>query len=302
MRGVLIMSKKQKIGWIGLGKMGVPMSKNLIKAGYELSVYDVIEEKLNELVEQGASRADSLKALAADSEIIISMIPNDFILKAISIAPEGVFKGIKPGTTFVDMSTVSPSVSAQVAKAAEEKGIKYLRAPVSGSTTLAETGKLTIFVSGPKDAYEQCLEIFLSMGHKSFYVGEEEQARYLKLVLNIMVGLTAAVAAEALSFGEKGGMNWDQMIDIVTNSVVASPLIVYKAQVLRERNFTPAFTADQMAKDFNIILNTGKDMSLPMPLVSKVYQYLEDMKSTGKGDLDFFGLLTLWEEMGNIKH
>jgi len=296
------MVKKQKIGWIGLGKMGIPMSGNLVKTGYKLCVYDVIKENVKELTKQGACGADTLEVLADGPEVLISMIPNDSVLEAVSIAPDGIFKTAKSGTIYIDMSTVSPSASARVAKIAQSKGIKYLRAPVSGSTALADTAKLTIFVSGPRDAYDDCLEIFLSMSQKCFYVGGEEQARYLKLVLNIMVGLSAAVTAEALSFGEKGGIEWNQMIDIVTNSVVASPLIVYKAQTLRERNFTPAFTAEQMAKDFNIVLNTGKDMSLPLPLVSKVYQYLEDMKSAGKGNLDFFGLLTLWEEMGNIKH
>jgi len=294
------MVDKQKIGWIGLGKMGNPMSKNLIKAGYKLGVYDIMKENVEELIKLGASNPDSLKKLAADSEIVISMIPNDKVLENISISPEGIFEGLNRGTIYIDMSTVSPAVSARVSKIAEAKGITYLRAPVSGSTALAADGKLTIFVSGPKDAYEQCLQMFLSMGQKSFYVGEGEQARYLKLVLNIMVGLTAAVTAEALSFGEKGGMDWNQMIDIVINSVVASPLIIYKAHALREHNFTPAFTADQMAKDFNIILGTGKDMGLPLPMVSMVHQYLLDMKSLDRGNLDFFGLLTLWEEMSNV--
>lgn len=295
------MSKKQKIGWIGLGKMGNPMSRNLIRAGYALSVYNRSKEKVSELVEQGASGADSLKALAGYADVVISMIPDDHVLEAVTIASDGVLQWAKAGAIYIDMSTVSPSASARVAEVAEAKGIKYLRAPVSGSTSLAEAGKLTIFVSGPKDAYDQCQAIFLSMGQKSFYVGTGEDARYLKMVLNIMVGLTAAVTAEALSFGEKGGLNWNQMIEIVNNSVVASPLIGYKAQALKERNFTPAFTAVQMAKDFDIALDTGREMDLPLPLVSMTRQFLGAMKAQGKGGIDFFGLLTLWEEMGNIR-
>ena len=116
-----------------------------------------------------------------------------------------------------------------------------------------------------------------------------------------MGSLTAAITAEALSFGEKAGMDWIQMIDIIENSVVASPLIKYKAQALKERNFTPAFTVVQMAKDLDIVLDTGKGMDLPMPLISMVRGFLNDMENKGKGDLDFFGLLTLWEERGNIK-
>jgi len=294
------MTERHKIGWIGLGKMGAPMSENLIKKGYKLIVYDIAKENVDKLIAMGALSADSLEDIGRTSDVIISMIPNDRVLDEISIQPGGVFETLKPGAIFIDMSTVSPSASARVDRVAKQKDIKYLRAPVSGSTLLAKEAKLTIFVSGPNDAYKNCLKIFESMGQKSFYVGDNEQARFLKLVINIMVGLTAAITAEALTFGQKGDMDWKQMIDIVSNSVVASPLIIYKAQALKDHDFSAAFTANQMAKDFNIILDTGRDMGLNLPMVSMVYQYLADMKHLDKGDLDFFGLITLWEEMNSI--
>lgn len=295
------MDEKPKIGFIGLGKMGNPMSKNLIKVGYALSVYDIIEEKVRELAEQGAHVGDSLKALAAGVDVIISMIPDDRVLEAVSFGPEGAFEGAKAGAIYIDMSTVSPVASARVAEVAEKKGIKYLRAPVSGSTALAAAGTLTIFASGPKDAYDQCVDIFNTMGQKSFHVGTGEEARYLKLVLNMMVGLTSAMTAEALTFGERGGMNWNQMIDIINASVVGSPLLGYKAQMLKDRNFAPAFTVAQMAKDFDIALDTGKAINVPMPITSLVRQFLEAMKATGKGELDYFGLVSLMEELAGIE-
>ena len=295
------MSGKQKIGWVGLGKMGTPMSENLIKAGYKLDVYDINKESIKKLIRQGASGTDSLKELVNDSEVVISMIPDDRVLKNISISPEGILRTAQPGTIYIDMSTVSPLISAQVAKVANSRKIRYLRAPVSGSTLLAANRKLTIFVSGSKNAYNQCLEIFTSIGQKSFYVGVGEKARYFKLVINIMVGLTAAIMAEALSFGKRGGMDWKQMIEIITESVISSPLILYKAQALKERNFSPTFTVDQMIKDFDIILNTGRDMGLPLPLVSMTRKFLDDLNTQGKGSLDFFSLLTVWEEMAEIK-
>ena len=295
------MADKQRIGWIGLGKMGVPMSQNLAKAGYPLTVYNRTAEKTKELADQGAQVADSPKAAAAEAEVIISMISDDPALEAVSYGADGAFEGAKKGSIYIDMSTVSPQASTRVTEAAEKKGIKYLRAPVSGSTVLATAGTLTIFASGPKDAYDQCVEIFDCMGQKSFHVGTGEEARYLKLVLNMMVGLTSAMTAEALAFGEKGGMDWEQMIDIVNASVVASPLVGYKAQMLKDRNYAPAFTANQMAKDFDIALDTGKAMDLPMPLTSLVRQFYGTMKAMGKGDLDFFAFVTLLEEMGGIK-
>jgi 3-hydroxyisobutyrate dehydrogenase-like beta-hydroxyacid dehydrogenase len=295
------MGEKQKIGWIGLGKMGIPMSKNLIKKGYSLTVYNRTKEKTKELAGQGAKVADSPKALAADSDVIISMISDDAVLEDVSTGKNGAFEGAKSGAIFIDMSTVSPVASGRVAEAAAKKGIKYLRAPVSGSTVLATAGTLTIFASGPKDAYDSCLEIFNSMGQKVFHVGTGDEARYLKLLLNMMVGISSAMAGEALIFGEKGGMNWSQMIDIIANSVVASPLIGYKAQTLKDRNFAPAFTIDQMAKDFDIALETGKAVNVPMPITAMARQLFAAMKANGKGGLDFFGLVTLMEDLAGIK-
>jgi 3-hydroxyisobutyrate dehydrogenase-like beta-hydroxyacid dehydrogenase len=295
------MSEKQRIGWIGLGKMGIPMSKNLIKKGYPVTVYNRTKEKTKELAAEGAKVADSPKALAADSNVVISMISDDPVLEEVSIGKNGAFEGAKSGAIYIDMSTVSPVSSAKVAEVAAQKGIKYLRAPVSGSTVLATSGALTIFASGPKDAYDQCTEIFGAMGQKVFHVGNGDEARYLKLLLNMMVGITSAMVGEALIFGEKGGMDWNQMIDIIGASVLASPLIVYKSQMLKSRNFAPAFTIDQIAKDFDIALDTGKASNVPMPITALARQFFGAMKAKGKGNVDFFGLVTLLEEFAGIK-
>ncbi len=295
------MGEKQKIGWIGLGKMGIPMSKNLIKKGYSVTVYNRTKEKTKELASEGAKVSDSPKALAADSEVIISMISDDPALEAISFGEDGAFEGAKSGTIFIDMSTVSPVSSAKVAEAAEKKGIKYLRAPVSGSTALASAGTLTIFASGPKEAYDQCVDIFGAMGQKVFHVGTGDEARYLKLLLNMMVGITSAMAAEALAFGKRGGMDWNQMIDIMSASVVASPLINYKAQMLKDRDFKAMFTVDQISKDFDIALETGRSTNVPMPMTALVRQLYGALKAKGKGDIDFFGLVTLLEDLAGIK-
>jgi 3-hydroxyisobutyrate dehydrogenase-like beta-hydroxyacid dehydrogenase len=295
------MSEKQKIGWIGLGKMGIPMSKNLVKKGYSVTVYNRTKEKTKELAAEGAKVADSPKSLAANVDVIISMISDDAVLEAVSIGKDGAFEGAKSGAIYIDMSTVSPVSSAKVAEVATKKGIKYLRAPVSGSTVLASAGTLTIFASGPKDAYDQCADIFGSMGQKVFHVGNGDEARYLKLLLNMMVGITSLMAGEALTFGEKGGMDWSQMIDIIAASVVASPLIGYKAQLLKSRNYAPAFTIEQMAKDFDIALETGKSTNVPMPVTALARQFFGAMKAKGKGGLDFFGLVTLLEDLAGIK-
>jgi 3-hydroxyisobutyrate dehydrogenase-like beta-hydroxyacid dehydrogenase len=294
------MGGKQSVGWIGLGKMGNPMSRNLISAGYSLTVYDVVPSAMEELAEKGAKVADSPKAVAADVDVIISMIPDDNALEEVSIGPNGAFQEAKSGAIFIDMSTVSPVMSARVGGAAEEKGIKYLRAPVSGSTEFAEAGTLTIMASGPKEAYDQCQDIFNVLGQKRFYVGKRDEARYLKLLINVMVGITSAMTAEALTFGKRGGLEWNQMIDLINNSVVGSPLIGFKVQLLKERAFPPAFTASQMAKDFDLALQTGRSMDIPMPITAFTRELYGAMKATGKGELDYFALVALMEEMAGI--
>jgi 3-hydroxyisobutyrate dehydrogenase-like beta-hydroxyacid dehydrogenase len=295
------MGARQKIGWIGVGKMGNPMSKNLIKAGYSVTVFDIVPEAMNALAEEGAKVASSAAEAAADADVIISMIPDDHALEDVSMGPKGVFKGLGTGVTYIDMSTVSPIVSARVSEMAAEKGIKYLRAPVSGSTEAAEKASLTIMASGPKDAYEQCEDIFKLMGQKVFHVGEGDEARYMKLLVNMMVGITSAMTAEALVFGEKGGLDWNQMIDTINNSVIASPLIGFKVQLLKDRDYSPMFTATQMAKDFDLALDTGKAMDIPMPITALTRQLYGSMKATEKGGFDYFGIVALFEEMAGLK-
>ncbi len=296
------MNTKQSIGWIGVGKMGTPMATNLLKAGYKLTVFDIVPAAMKALVDQGAKPAESALDVADQADIVISMIPDDAALEEISTGTQGICQCSKPGLVYIDMSTVSPAVSARIGEMTGEKGIQYLRAPVSGSTESAVTAALTILASGPKDAFDQCRPIFDTLGQKVFYVGPGEQGRYLKLLVNMMVGITSAMTAEALVFGKRGGIEWDQMIDIINNSVVASPLIGFKVQLLKERGFAPMFTAAQMAKDFDLALDSGRKTDTPMPLTALVRQLYGAMKATGKGELDYFGLVALMEEMAGIKN
>lgn len=294
------MNEKMRIGWIGLGRMGIPMSKRILNAGYPLTVWNRTREKTKELVNLGAKVANSCRELASQSDIVISMILDDAALEAITFGDQGVLAGASQNTIFTDMSTVSPAISAKVAQACEQKNIKYLRAVVSGSTLLAEKGALTIYVSGDEDTYKKCLPIYQVMG-KTFYVGDKEQAKALKLLINMMVATTSQMYAEALVFGEHAGLNWKTMVEAIRDSVVGSPLIGYKTKPILERNFTPAFTVEQMEKDLDLALEEGKKMGTAMPLTSLVRQMYGIAKATGKKDLDYFSLLLLMEELSGIK-
>ncbi len=291
----------RKIGFVGMGKMGTPMSKNLLQAGFQVTVYNRTAAKTEELRKAGAGVATSMSALAADSEVVISMVYDDTSLHDVALGPEGILEGARPGLIYIDMSTVSPSASSRVADAAGKKGVKFLRAPVVGSTPHAVKGQLMILVSGPKDAYDGCGSVFGAMGAKHFHLGEEEQSRYMKLTINLLVGITSAMTAEALAFGERGGLDRNALLDIINAATVCSPLIAHKTPMLREDNFPPQFTVSQIAKDFDIAMNVGRDLNMPMPVTALVRQYLGAMKAAGKGDWDFFSLVTLWEELGKIK-
>jgi 3-hydroxyisobutyrate dehydrogenase-like beta-hydroxyacid dehydrogenase len=179
--------------------------------------------------------------------------------------------GAKAGNVFIDMSTVDPESSSRVAKPLEAKGVKMLRAPVSGSPLMASSGALTILVSGDNTALDRCQPIFAAMGKKIFHVGTGEEARYLKLVLNIMLGTTCQMLAEALTFGKKAGLDWKQMFDIISNSVVGSPFVNSKADAIKDRIFKPVFTASYLAKDFDLAYSRVVNSSVVFAIAFSPY-------------------------------
>ena len=291
----------ESVGFIGLGTMGQPMAGRIMGAGFPLTVWNKTASKTKDLASKGAKVAGSPKEVAAQSDIIVSMISDGPALEAITFGDSGVLAGIKSGNIFIDMSTVDPESSMRVAKAIEAKGGKMLRAPVSGSTVLASAGTLTILASGDKAAFDRCAKVFGSMGQKIFHVGPGDEARYLKLVLNMMVGTTCQMLAEALTFGKKAGLDWKQMLEIISASVVGSPLVNYKAAPIGDRNFKPAFTASLMAKDFDLAMKAGSELGVAMPTIALVRQFLTMMKATGRGELDFSALILLMEDLAGIK-
>lgn len=294
------MSKLQ-IGWIGLGKMGVPMSKRLLADGYPVCVYNRTKAKADSVLTAGATWCGSMADLGSKAEIVFSMIADDKALQQVALDAGNVLDTMRPGSIFIEMSTVSPTLSAKVAAACQERKIGYLRAPVSGSTVLADSGKLTVLCSGPKESFEKAKPLFEQLAAKVFHVGENDEARFLKLLLNMMVGTTAAMLGEAVAFGEAGGLNWEQMLEVIGASVVASPLVAYKLAPLSKRDFSPAFEANQMAKDFDLVLDAAKNVNAVMPVTSLVRQFWTMMHAQGKGGQDFFAYVTLMEDLGKLK-
>ncbi len=289
------------IGFIGLGRMGSPMAQNLLKAGYLVKVYDIVAENITTLVELGAQAAVSPADAVSGAEVVISMILDDAVLETVALGADGILAAARPGLIYADMSTVSPMASQRVAIEAEKREVKYLRAKVSGSIKPATDGTLTIFASGPEDAYQQCLDIFGALGNRFYYVGPGEEAIYLKLVHSIMVGLTTAMIGEAFTFGERGEVDWNQMIDVINNSALNSVFFDYKVPLLKNRNYVnPQCTIDVMAKDVDLALAVGKELNIPMPFTALGREFMRSMQARDKGGLDLIGLVTLMEELAGI--
>jgi 3-hydroxyisobutyrate dehydrogenase-like beta-hydroxyacid dehydrogenase len=272
------------VGWIGAGKMGNPMSRRLLGAGATLAVFDTVDANCESVVAAGGRKAASVADAAGGADIVFSMIPNDAVLRTVAFGDDGVLAQLAPGAVFCDMSTVAPETSAEVAEAAADKGIAYLRAPVSGSSQLAETGTLTVLVSGPVDAFARCRPAFDAMGTNVFHVGEAEQARYLKLVLNLLIGTTGAVLAEALTLGRKGGLDWQAMLDVISESAAASPYVKYNTEPLKARDFAPLFSTDQMVKDANLICDAATGVGVPLAVGEAMRRHYLDTQADGFGD------------------
>lgn len=272
-----------RIGWVGTGNMGSPMSQCLIGEGASVAVFDVVADNMSASVAAGARAGGSNHDVAADAEFVFSMISDDDVLRAVALGDGGVLSAMPAGTVYVDMSTVSPEVSGEVAVAANAAGIAFVRAPVSGSTILAEAGNLTIMASGPGSAYERCEPLFGAMAAIQFYVGEGEQARYMKLVLNLLAASTIAALAEALTFGRKGGLDWNIMLDVIGDSVVASPLIKYSLPPLKARDFSPAFSTDLMTKDMGLICQAAAGVGVPTEIADAVRQLYLATAAGGQG-------------------
>jgi 3-hydroxyisobutyrate dehydrogenase-like beta-hydroxyacid dehydrogenase len=277
------------------------MAINLIKAGKKVSVFNRTTEKTKAQVNLGGIAINSIKELASSSDVIFTMISDDKAIEEIALSDDGIIANTQERASLIDMSTVSPAMSAKVAEAATEKHINYLRAPVNGTVMQAEAGSLVILCSGPKTTFEDCLPLLEILGSKIFYIGQDEQARFLKLCINSMVGISSSMMGEALAFGEAGGLDWNTMIDVISSSAVGSPILNYKKETLKKRDFTPAFTARQMAKDFDLVLETANLKNIPMPITSTVRQHWSAMIGTGRGELDYFAYVEMLEELAGIK-
>lgn len=288
----------RRVGVLGLGNMGAAMARRLLGAGFEVWVSNRSSERAAPLVAAGAVWAQDGAALGAEVDLLISMVADDAALTAVTDGPASVLARARDGLVYADMSSVSPAASAGVARRAAAAGVPYLRAPVSGSTVLAEAGSLRVMVSGPADAFAGAEDVFSALGQRTFHLGHGEEARVMKLILNTLVATTVVGLTEALAFGQRAGMGWEAMLDVFSDSAVASPLVKYKAASLADRDFTAAFSTAMMAKDLAVALQLAHDSGTALPTTAHSHELLRAACAKGWGELDFTSLLLLFEDFG----
>lgn len=285
-----------------MGNMGKNMARRVMNAGYELYMFDTNKDQMKELAEQGAKYADSAADLARKTDIVFSTIPNGKILRAISFGEEGVAAGMSAGKIFVDISTVDVETSAEVAALVDNTGGKFLRCPVSGSTIQAGNGTLVVMVSGDHDAYEKAVPVLELFGKDRYYMGANEEARVMKLVIQSMVGVQFQSYAEALVLGEKAGVDWKTMIEILSNCSAASTNIRNKVDEFKNRDFTPMSTVFTQLKDMNLVMDLARQYNVPMPITSVSTGYYNAMVASGRGAYDYAAILLVNEENCGISH
>jgi 3-hydroxyisobutyrate dehydrogenase-like beta-hydroxyacid dehydrogenase len=279
-----------KIGWIGMGKMGLPICTRLKSAGFQVRVLCRSGSSAATATSNGFEVAHTISETAKGADVVASAISDDKALFDIALADGGLKDCLSREQIYADTSTVSPEASAQIAEILSPIGCGYLRAPVSGSTATAVQGALTALVSGPTESFGAMAGFFAAFTKKAFLVGSGEEARYLKLSINAMLGATSALLAESLMLARKGGMDIQTIMDVVAESAIASPLIHYKRGAITTGDYTAAFSAAQMLKDFDLIGKTAVATSCNMPLISSIRNVYRDAVARGLGDQDFFVL------------
>jgi 3-hydroxyisobutyrate dehydrogenase-like beta-hydroxyacid dehydrogenase len=285
-----------KLHVVGLGKMGLPMATHVRRDGHSVTTDDVSAQRLELALAAGLGVARGASGIAV-ADAVLSSLPDDAALLAVAAQ---VAQHARPGTIYVDTSTVSPAASARVAVACEAAGVRYLRAAVSGNNRMAEAAQLTVLASGPRAAYDAMLPVLQRLGPSQFWLGEGEQARLMKLVVNLLIVQTSAMLAEGLALGASGGLAWDDMWQVLAASAVGSPILRAKAEPLARRDFTPTFTVEQMMKDLRLILDAGAAGHVPLPQTAATLQLMHACVAHGEGGEDYAAIVKAVERAAGL--
>ncbi|MCI0483902.1 MAG: 2-hydroxy-3-oxopropionate reductase [candidate division NC10 bacterium] len=291
----------KKIGFIGLGIMGKPMVRNLLKAGHGLTVYNRSRPAMDDLKRAGAALGSSPKDVAASSEVVITMLPNSPDVEAVVLGADGVLEGAKPGTILVDMSTISPLVSQKIYQEAKKKGVKALDAPVSGGEKGAIEGILSIMVGGDQEVFEAVRPVLQAMGKTITYMGSAGAGGFTKLANQVIVAINLTAIGEALTLAAKAGLDPERLIQALGGGMAGSRCLEMKGPQIIKGNFQPGFKIDLHYKDLGLIMEAARSLRVPLPTTAIVQELFAALRAKGRGGLDHSAVITLIEDLANVQ-
>ncbi|MDF2886074.1 MAG: 2-hydroxy-3-oxopropionate reductase [Lacrimispora sp.] len=288
-----------KIGFIGLGIMGRPMAKNLLKAGHELVVFDFNKEAVADLVSNGATSAETGKELASQCDVVITMVPNSPHVRAAVLGENGVAEGAKSGTVVIDMSSIDPTESRAIGAELEKLGIDMLDAPVSGGEPKAIDGTLSVMVGGKKELFDKYYDMLMVVAGSVVYVGELGAGNVAKLANQIVVAVNIAAVSEALTFAKKAGTDPELVYQAIRGGLAGSTVMDAKAPMMLNRNFKPGFRIELHIKDLNNALNAAHNVSSPVPLTGQLMEIMQGLKADGFDKEDHSSIVKYYEKIAN---
>ena len=289
-----------KIGFIGLGIMGKPMSKNLVKAGHELVVCDFNKDAVAELVEMGAKQAANGAEVAKECDVVIIMLPNSPHVRSVALGENGIVDGAHEGSVLIDMSSIDPTESKKIGEELAKKGIEMLDAPVSGGEPKAIDGTLSVMVGGKKDLFDKYYDMLMVMAGSVVYVGELGSGNVAKLANQIVVAVNIAAVGEALAFAKKAGTDPELVYQAIRGGLAGSTVMDAKAPMMLSRNFKPGFRIELHIKDLNNALNAAHAISAPVPLTGQLMEMMQALKADGYEKEDHSSLVKFYEKIGNV--
>ncbi|MGB4671202.1 MAG: 2-hydroxy-3-oxopropionate reductase [Bacteroidales bacterium] len=293
-------SKSKKIGFIGLGVMGKPMAKNLIKAGFKLKVFDLKADVVAEVAALGAEKGTSPAQVARDCDIIITMLPNSPQVIQVLTGEDGVLQTVRPGSIIIDMSSISPVVAKKMYNAAAEKEVEMLDAPVSGGEPKAIDGTMSIMVGGKPEVFESVKDILLSMGGSAVLMGEIGSGNITKLANQIMVALHLSAVSEAMVFAKKAGVDPERVYRAIRGGLAGSTVLDAKMPLILDRNFKPGGPIWMHTKDLLNVRDTALEIDAPIPLTTQILEAMKAVKADGHQNDDHCGVIQYWEKLANV--
>lgn len=290
-----------KLGFIGLGIMGKPMAKNLLKAGYELNICDINQEAVREVEQAGGVACSTSKEVAQGSDIIFTMLPNSPHVKTVILEKDGVLEGMKPGAIVVDMSSIDPNVSVELEKAIDAAGGRMIDAPVSGGEPKAVDATLSFMCGGEQDVFDQVKPILEKMGASVVLVGPVGSGNMTKLANQIIVAVNIAALSEALVLAAKSGVNPENVYKAIRGGLAGSTVMDAKAPMMLDRNFDPGFRIELHIKDLTNAMNASQAVDMELPMTEKVLEMMKILAEEGMGKCDHSAVLRYYEEQESVE-